>query len=238
LLEREKDLNEMKSRFVSIASHEFRTPLATVLSSVSLVERYNGNEQEVDRKKHIERIKLSVRNLTEILTDFLSLDKVEQGKVEVSKEIFQIEEFCKEMLRDLKAVLKKGQVIKYKHLGDENVWGDKKILRMIILNLISNASKYSPEGQEIKFNVTIRKNTISIIVEDNGIGIPIGEQKNIFTTFYRAKNVSNIQGTGLGLNIVKRYVELLGGKISFTSIPDKDTIFTVELPMSNIEYLA
>ncbi|MGZ3862125.1 MAG: ATP-binding protein [Bacteroidia bacterium] len=232
-LEREKDLSEMKTRFVSMASHEFRTPLSAILSSASLIEQYQLTEQKEKRQKHVDRIKSSVTNLTGILNDFLSLDKIEQGKVEIEKETFNLKDFSEDVAEDITGYLKAGQKINYTHGGEEIISQDKKILRNVLLNLLSNACKYSPENKEIDFGTEVGKNRVIIRVKDSGIGIPESEQKNLFSKFYRAKNATNIQGTGLGLNIVRRYVELMEGGISFTSKLNEGTTFTVEFPQNS-----
>lgn len=230
-LEKEKELNEMKSRFVSIASHEFRTPLSAILSSTSLVEHYTSPEQEEKRKKHIDRIKSSVRNLTSILDDFLSLEKLEQGKVEAHNSEFNLKEFIEDGVEEMEGMSKrKHQKINFKYEGEEEVYQDKKILRNILLNLLSNAVKYSAEGKEIHISTEVKGKKAILSVRDEGIGIPADAQKNLFDKFFRAKNATNIQGTGLGLNIVRRYVELLDGTISFTSKENIGTTFTVEFP--------
>lgn len=229
-LDREKELNEMKSRFVSMASHEFRTPLSAVLSSVSLIEQYSRVEQEDKRKKHIERIKSSVKNLTEILNDFLSLDKLEQGKVDVDFQQFNLEEFGTDAIDEVNNLRKKGQHINYKYTGEQEISQDKRILRNVLLNLLSNACKYSEEDKSIDLTINHSPEAIVIIVTDYGIGIPEEEQENLFRKFYRARNAVNIQGTGLGLNIVKHYLELINGAISFTSVKNTGTTFTVTLP--------
>jgi PAS domain S-box-containing protein len=230
-LEREKELNEMKSRFVSIASHEFRTPLSAILSSTSLVEHYVNPEQEEKRRKHIDRIKSSVRNLTSILDDFLSLEKLEQGKVEAHNADFNLKEFIEDAIDEMDGMIKrKHQTIHYSYEGAEDVYQDKKILRNVLLNLLSNAVKYSPEGKDIYVTSILVSDKISISVKDEGIGIPIEAQKDLFEKFFRANNATNIQGTGLGLNIVKRYVELLDGSISFASKENEGTTFTVQFP--------
>jgi PAS domain S-box-containing protein len=231
---REKQLNELKSRFVSMASHEFRTPLSTILSSISLVELYKNAEQKDKRTKHIERIKSSVRNLIDILNDFLSLDKLEQSKVEVAKEPFDLHVFCENIIEEETSILKSGQCIDFSYLGENKINQDKKILRYIITNLLSNASKYSGEDQAIHFSANIANNHLSIKIEDEGIGIPEAEQEHLFTTFFRASNASKIQGTGLGLNIVKKYTELLNGTISFTSKENTGTTFTAVFPLNTI----
>lgn len=230
-LEKEKELNEMKSRFVSIASHEFRTPLSAILSSTSLVEHYTTAEQEEKRKKHVDRIKSSVRNLTSILDDFLSLEKLEQGKVEAHSSEFNLKEFVADAIDEMDGMVKrKHQKVNFNYTGDEEVYQDKKILRNVLLNLLSNAVKYSPEGKEIHVTTEVKNGKAILAVRDEGIGIPDEAQKNLFDKFFRAKNATNIQGTGLGLNIVQRYVELLDGLIGFVSKENIGTTFTVEFP--------
>jgi PAS domain S-box-containing protein len=230
-LEKEKELNEMKSRFVSIASHEFRTPLSAILSSTSLVEHYVNPEQEEKRKKHIDRIKSSVRNLTSILDDFLSLEKLEQGKVEAHNIEFNLREFIEDGIEEMEGMSKrKHQKFNFEFNGVEEIYQDRKILRNVLLNLLSNAVKYSPEGKEIHVKADVKDKRVVLSVRDEGIGIPKEAQKHLFDKFFRAKNATNIQGTGLGLNIVKRYVELLDGSIRFTSKEHEGTTFIVEFP--------
>lgn len=231
-LEREKELNEMKSRFVSVASHEFRTPLSAILSSTSLIEHYTAPEQAEKRDKHIDRIKSSVKNLTDILNDFLSLEKLEQGKVEAHTVEFDLKEFIEDVIEEMEGMIKKKeQRVNYVYEGDANANQDKKILRNVLLNLLSNAVKYSPEEKEIHVMAHVKNGKAAISIRDEGIGIPIEAQKHLFDTFFRAKNATNIQGTGLGLNIVKRYVELLDGTIDFLSKEDEGSTFTVQFPL-------
>jgi signal transduction histidine kinase len=229
-LAREKELSELKSRFMSIASHEFRTPLTTILSSTSLIEQYNKEDHQENRKKHTERIKSSVKNLTDILSDFLSLDKLEQGKVQVIIEPMDLQELSGEIIEELNGVLKTGQSILLFYNGKKIINQDKKILRNVLLNLLSNAIKYSDENKPVSLFVDVENCLVTIRVKDEGMGIPEEEQKNLFGKFYRAKNAINIQGTGLGLNIVKRYVELLEGHITFVSRQNEGTVFTVSFP--------
>jgi PAS domain S-box-containing protein len=230
MLEREKELNEIKSRFVSMASHEFRTPLSAILSSISLVETYTKMDDEEKRIKHVERIKSSVKNLTDILNNFLSLDKLEQGKVEMTKELFDLKEFGLDIIEDVKGMLKPGQEIICEHSGELQTVQDKKILRNVLLNLLSNAIKYSGENQQVIMSCRANPFSVEISVKDQGIGIPMEEQKNLFGKFYRARNAVNHQGTGLGLNIVKRYIDILDGDIRFVSEPDKGTEFVISYP--------
>lgn len=232
-LSKEKELNEMKSRFISMASHEFRTPLTTILSSANLISKYTKGEQQENREKHIKRIKTSVQNLTNILNDFLSLEKLESGAIMLKMEHFSIQKLLEEIRGEFEHSLKKGQVMQVRiedHIPTIN--SDPHILKNIIINLLSNAIKYSEEGKTITVEVFRQKNDLTLMVEDEGIGIPAGEQKNLFQRFFRAKNVTNIQGTGLGLNIVRRYTDLLNGKITFSSEEGKGSKFMVTFPVN------
>ena len=222
----------MKSRFVSMASHEFRTPLSTVLSSVSLVDRYTKPEDEAKRAKHINRIKSSVRNLTSILNDFLSLDKLEQGKIDIAPTRFSIIEFSKDIVEEMQAVSKINQKVVYKHRGKQTeLQTDKQILKNIVINLMSNAIKYSPEATTIWMSSRLDESGLVISVKDEGIGIPEKDQKHMFERFFRSKNSINIQGTGLGLNIVSRYLDMIDGSIKFESEENVGSTFTVTLPL-------
>lgn len=228
-LEKEKELNELKSRFVTLASHEFRTPLSTILSSVSLISKYNelGEKDKLD--KHIQRIKSSVSNLTVILNDFLSLSKLEEGVISNTPSHFNISSICKEIREEMSVSKKESQEINYYHEGPESVYLDQNIVKNILINLISNAIKYSEKG-EIRIHSKVTNTNITLSIKDEGIGIPEADQPFLFSRFFRAQNATNIQGTGLGLNIVKRYVELLSGSITMESKTNKGTLFTVELP--------
>jgi len=229
-LKKEQELNELKSRFVSMASHEFRTPLSTIMSSASLISRYTEGDQQEKRTKHIDRIKSSVNNLTGILNDFLSLGKIEEGKVELNKEDVQLLEVFKTVKGDLKEILKPGQSINIEKVQDLIIQTDERLLRNILFNLLSNGIKYSDEQQAIHCEAYEADRQVILAITDEGIGIPEGEQKHLFERFFRASNVENIQGTGLGLNIVKRYCELLEGSIEAESTFGKGTKFTVIIP--------
>lgn len=231
-LEREKELNELKSRFVSMASHEFRTPLGGILTSASLIARYDNPEDSEKRAKHVTTIKTAVHNLTNILNDFLSLDKLETGKIECHPETFSVREFTEETIEATRDAVKKNQRLSYEHYGsDDQIRTDKTMLRNILINLLSNAAKYSTDGREIRVTTDAKGTDLVLTVQDFGNGIPKEDQKHLFERFFRAKNASTIQGTGLGLNIVKKYLDLMGGAIRFTSEQDVGTTFTVTLPM-------
>lgn len=231
-LEKERELSELKSRFVTMASHEFRTPLSTILTSATIISKYNAPDQEDKRFRHVERIKSSVYNLTSILDDFLSLGRLEEGNIQCTLSEFDIVNFSTDLTGELKEVTRKGQTILYHHSGErEKVVLDKNLTRNICINLLSNAIKYSDEGKQILFNTHIDEDQLTISVTDQGIGIPENEQQHIFERFFRAHNASNIQGTGLGLNIVRKYAELMHGVVSFNSEPGKGSVFTVRLPV-------
>lgn len=228
-LAKERELNVLKSRFVSMASHEFRTPLSTILSSASLISKYEELDQQEKRLKHVDRIKSAVNNLTGILNDFLSLSKLEEGGIQVFYEEIDIHELCLEINEELKVILKTGQAIRHSHEGIERIQTDKKILKNILFNILSNAIKYSGEGQAIDCKTQVSPEQIIISVQDKGIGIPVNEQKYLFERFYRASNVENIQGTGLGLHIVLNYLQLLNGSISFESREFEGTTFKISI---------
>ena len=228
----EQELNELKSRFVSMASHEFRTPLSAILTSAILIRKQNGQGKEKEREKYLDQIERNVTNLTVILNDFLSLSKLEEGKVVARLERFDIVSFSEELVKENNIGLKKNQTINVSSPQEEFfVHLDEKLLGHILNNLLSNASKYSPEATHINFKISQKKESVVLQITDEGIGIPEEEQKHLFTRFFRAKNVANIEGTGLGLNIVKNYTELMGGTIEFKSKINKGTTFWVELPI-------
>jgi PAS domain S-box-containing protein len=222
-LEKEKELNDLKSRFVSMASHEFRTPLSTILSSVSLIDKYPLEEDQDKRLKHINRIKAQVKNLTNILEEFLSLGKLEEGAVIEKKVEFNIRELFGELISEMANLAKDGQKIELHCEGNELVYLDKDLLRNILINLISNALKYSGENTTVNIYIRHTPEQITISIEDNGIGISEEDLKHLTDRFFRGTNAINIQGTGLGLHIVKKYLEVMDGKISFSSELKKGT---------------
>lgn len=232
-LVKERELGELKSRFVSMASHEFRTPLSTILSSVSLIGKYTTTEQQVNRDKHINKVKSSVSHLTNILNDFLSMNKLEEGKIHAVSEDVQIEELFNDITEELRTLLKGNQQLSTVCLCvHKNIRSDSKFLKNILINLISNAIKYSDDHGVIECRLTTSEEELLIAVKDNGIGIPEEDQKHLFDRFFRASNATNIEGTGLGLNIVKKYIEMLHGEIKFNSRVYEGTEFIVRLPIT------
>lgn len=232
-LEKERSLNEMKSRFLSMASHEFRTPLATILSSADIIEAYTGSEEQDKRLKHTHRIKSTVNNLTLILNDFLSSARLESGKVTPAPSAFNIKKFLTEIVGKADGYKKEGQKIVCTYdLNDTpgDIYAERYYLENILNNLLSNAVKYSEKGKEIKCDVVI-SDALHFSISDQGIGIPNNEKEFLFSRFFRASNVENIKGTGLGLSITKQYIELLGGQIFIKSEEGKGTVVEFTIPL-------
>ncbi len=229
-LSKEIQMNEIKSRFVSMASHEFRTPLTTVLSSANLLSKYTAGEDQDKRDKHIERIKKSVKNLNDILEDFLSLGKLNEGRIEIKCEPVPLRQLLEDIAEDIKAVLKEGQFFLLDCQRDITIDTDKKLLRNILINLITNAIKFSDPGKKIIIGIEREKLHTKISVTDEGIGISEEDQAHLFGSFFRGANAMNIQGTGLGLHIVKRYIDLLGGKLELKSELNKGTTISFSIP--------
>jgi PAS domain S-box-containing protein len=231
-MEKGKEINDLKSRFVSMASHEFRTPLSTILSSISLLSKYTSTEDQSKRDKHIDRIKSSVKTLTDILNEFLSLGRIEEGKVEMNPEIFDLVEFIHAVNNEMSVLLKPGQQFIFNHKGNTQTYTDTNLLKHIMINLLSNAIKFSPENASITIDTEVTTTHTKIAITDKGIGIPAADQVHLFERFFRATNVTNIQGTGLGLHIVGRYVELLNGTINYNSEFENGSRFILNLPSS------
>ncbi len=229
-LDKERQLNEIKSRFVSMASHEFRTPLSTVLSSASLLSKYTNTEDQEKRNRHIDRIRDSVKHLNNILEDFLNLGKLDEGKVTTHFSEFNIHEVITETTEEIKGLLKKGQQIIYLHDGATEFFSDKNLLKNILINLITNAIKFSGDQTTITIKCRLNHEIAEISVSDEGIGISKEDQQHLFSSFFRGHNALNIQGTGLGLHIVKRYVDLLNGSANINSELNKGTTVYISIP--------
>ncbi len=235
-LEKEKELNELKSRFVSMASHEFRTPLSTVLSSAYLLSKYSQTEEQPKRDKHIQRIVSSVNMLNDILNDFLSVGKIEEGRIQVRFAEVNITTLINELLSELQPIYKKGQHIEYNHTGEEVAMLDVSLLKHIVMNLLSNAIKFSSEDAVIHISTSNPDGSeLTLKVKDNGIGISKEDQEHLFERFFRGANVTNIQGTGLGLHIVAKYAELMNGTIKAESELGEGTEFIITFNLKNEE---
>ena len=228
-LEKEKELGEMKSQFISMASHEFRTPLSTILSSVSLIEKYDKLGNSEKKKVHFEKVKNNIKSLTNMLNDTLTISKIEENVNELNISSFDARDLIQEVIEECEGLKKSKQDILVNFAGNNILKSDKKALKTIIANLLSNALKYSEDNVRLSMNVESKSLEFSVI--DNGIGIPEDEQDNMFERFYRAKNAINIQGTGLGLNIVNSYISMLNGEIQIQSQKDVGTQVFIKIPI-------
>ncbi|TYQ00261.1 PAS/PAC sensor signal transduction histidine kinase [Tenacibaculum adriaticum] len=230
-LKQEKELNELKTKFLSLVSHEFKTPLSGILTSTILLSKYKLTEQQEKRDKHIKTITDKVHYLNNILNDFLSIEKLENGKIKYNKSTFKVSKVVNEVIYGANMLLKDGQKINYpENIDDISLHQDEKIVELALSNLVNNAVKYSSERTVIDIDIKQNGSFTIFGVKDNGIGIPEKDQKNIFKRYYRAENALLTQGTGIGLNIVKQHLENLGGNISFKSKENEGTIFTIKIP--------
>lgn len=234
-LEKEKELNELKSRFVSIASHEFRTPLSTILSSAYLVSRYQKSEEQGNRDKHVSRIVSSVNMLNDILNDFLSVGKIEEGKIQLRITEFNIKELIDAIINEMQTILKPGQIVMHDYSGNEMVMLEPSLIRHIVMNLLSNAIKFSPEHSSIEINCVHKPGQLVLAVRDHGMGISDEDKQHLFGRFFRGSNVTNIQGTGLGLHIVAKYAELMNGTIVCNSTLNNGTEFIISFDLNKID---
>ena len=232
-LNKEKELNELKSKFLSLVSHEFKTPLSGILSSSTLAEKYTQSDQQAKRVKHLNTIKNKVHYLTGILNDFLSLERLESGNVNYKFEKFSLQTLVNEVVYNANITLKSNQDLEYTDdIQDITLQQDKGVLELVLSNLLGNAIKYSKEDALITFNIKTNTKNVYFEVIDEGLGIPEKDQKYIFDRYFRAENVANQQGTGIGLNISKIHIENLGGKISFESKEGSGTIFFISIPIN------
>lgn len=230
-LKKEKELNDLKTKFLSLVSHEFKTPLSGILTSAMLLSKYKLEEQQERRDKHIKTITDKVHYLNNILNDFLSIEKLETGKVSYKFSNFMLTKVVDEVIYNANMLLKEGQIIKYPDSIDGlSLYQDEKIVELALSNLVHNAIKYSPEHSEINIQIEQDETTTTFNVIDNGIGIPDKDQKQIFNRYFRSENALLIQGTGIGLNIVKSHLNNLGGEVTFVSNENKGSTFTIKLP--------
>jgi len=231
-LQKEKELNELKTKFLSLVSHEFKTPLSGILTSATLAEKYTKEEQQPKREKHLVTIRNKVHYLNNILNDFLSIERLDSGRGQYKYSNFGLKRLINEVIYNANITLKDGQEISYpKDIEDVELFMDEKILELILSNLLGNAIKYSPENTSIQFIFDFHDDLIVFKIKDQGRGIPKKDQKHIFERYFRAENALLDQGTGIGLNIAKTHLENLGGTIQFESEENKGTTFTIKVPM-------
>ena len=229
-LEKEKELHELKNRFISMASHEFRTPLTTIQLSANLLQSHLDKMDDIRRAKHFGRITESVDHTTALLEDVLTIGQAEANALEFHPEVVDIDAFCHEMIDTFQNAHEKHQLV-YEASGDcSQIKADVKLLRHVFTNLLSNAIKYSPQGSQVTLQLHCQPDKVKILFKDQGIGIPPKDQKRLFQTFFRASNVGNISGTGLGLAIAYHAVEKHGGTIACESVVGEGTTFIITLP--------
>ncbi len=234
-LTKEKELNELKTKFLSLVSHEFKTPLTSILTSISLLSKYTETHQQEKRDKHIQTIKSKVKYLDTILSDFLSIERLESGKVRYNLTCFPLSKLINEVVYSSNTLLKEGQRILYpENIDGVTVHFDERIMNLALSNLVHNAIKYSPENTNIELMVEQQETALLIHITDQGMGIPKEDQRFIFDRYFRASNVLTTQGTGIGLNIVKQHMANLGGEITFISELGKGSRFSLMIP-SKIE---
>ncbi len=233
-LRKERELNELKTKFLSLVSHEFKTPLSGILTSATLAGKYTETNQQDKREKHLKTIQSKVKYLNNILNDFLSIERLESGKASYKFDTIPLSKVVNEVIYNSNMLLKDGQKINYpSNIDDITINFDEKILELSLTNLINNAIKYSPEYTVIDVVVATKKEDVEIKIIDEGMGIPQKEQKFIFNRYFRAENALLDQGTGIGLNIVKSHLENLGGTITFESEEGKGSTFTISFPTKN-----
>ena len=232
-LSKEKELNNLKTKFITLASHEFKTPLSAILSSTELMVKYADLHNIEKRQEHLEKVKIMIYRLNGMIDDFLTLENIEIGVVKPSYTYFKISDLKEAISQNSTPFLKNKQILTFETTIENRLYHDKKIINIILTNLLHNAIKYSGENSNIIVNISANESNIFFSIKDNGIGIPKNEQNLIFNRFFRAKNALYYPGTGIGLNIVKGYINNLNGNISFKSTENKGTTFNVQLPKIN-----
>lgn len=232
-LEKEKELSELKSRFISMASHEFRTPLSIILSSTELLKDYSQKLSEQKKLQHFQRIQTAVEHMTGLLNDVLLIGKAEAGNLEFKPAPLSVTQFCCELVEELQLTTSTRTIVFRTQDQAITACIDEKLLRQILTNLLSNAIKYSSAGGTVYFDLVCEQGEAVFCIQDQGIGIPVADQARLFDSFHRASNVGTISGTGLGLAIVKKCVDLHSGKVTVKSEVGRGTTFTVMLPLNN-----
>ncbi|WP_199336786.1 sensor histidine kinase [Oscillatoria sp. FACHB-1407] len=231
-LQEERELNELKSRFVSMVSHELRTPLTVIRTSLELLERYHDVVSESKKREYFQRSQMAVQNMTQLLEDVLTIGTAEAGRLEFNPIALDLKQFCYEIVEEMQMGVGSNYAIAFTIEGDcTEAEVDPKLLRSILTNLLSNAIKYSPLKSKVTFNLRCDEYNATFVIQDEGIGIPPDDQPRLFELFHRASNVSTIRGTGLGLAIVRECVLHHQGHITFTSQEGIGTTFTVTLPL-------
>lgn len=230
-LQKERELNELKSRFVSMVSHEYKTPLASILSSTELLKLFFNELPDDEKQKHITNIIKNVDNLNEMLNDVLYINKAEAGKIKFQPEQFELVGYCRELVADIQPLASEKKILFTSNCSNREVYADKKLLNHVLMNLLSNSIKYSKDNSVINFKLQFEERYIMFAFSNFGIGIPQEDKDKIFSAFYRAGNTESISGTGLGLTIAKICADLHNGEILFESTPGNETTFIFKLPL-------
>lgn len=230
---KEKELSELKSNIISVVSHEYRTPLATILSSTELLENYSHTWSQEKKLRHFQRIQTSVHHLTQLVNDVLVISKAEAGKLEFNPAPLELVAFCHQLIEELQLTASTQHNIRLLCQSSSiQACLDEKLLRQFLANLLSNAIKYSPKGGNIELELECRQDTAIFRIRDQGIGIPLKDQTQVFEAFHRSSNVGTIAGTGLGLAIVKKCVDIHNGQIVVKSEIGVGTTFIITIPLS------
>lgn len=232
-LNKEKELNILKTKFIALASHEFKTPLSAILSSTELMAKYTELENVEKQREHLQKVKIMIARLNGMLDNLLTLENIEAGEVKPTYKLVDFKNLMEEVLHNTKPLLKKDQVLSIENTSTEKFYQDPRIIKIILNNILNNAIKYSENESQITVSLKSNKQNLYMSIKDNGIGIPLNEQNLIFNRFFRAKNALYYPGTGIGLNIVKGYIDSLKGTISFKSTENNGTVFNVQIPKIN-----
>jgi signal transduction histidine kinase len=230
-LSREREVGEMKSRFTSLVSHEFRTPLGVIGSSAQILDRYLARLDDDERREHLTNIRDSVKRMAAMMEEMLVLSRVDSGRMEFKPEPIALGDFCRRLLDELHSAHGCSAAFEVAPEAEVPALADETLLRHILTNLLTNAHKYSPPGAPVHLTLARADGDAIFTIRDEGIGIPEADQARLFEAFHRASNVSHISGTGLGLVLVRRCCELHGGGVKVTSREGAGTTFTVRVPV-------
>ncbi|RUR84457.1 ATP-binding protein [Chlorogloeopsis fritschii PCC 9212] len=237
-LVKEKQLNKFKSQIITTISHEYRTPLASILASASTLKQNKDKLDEFKQQRFLEIIEQKTRHLSKLVDDMLVIDQLELDKAKFKPIVLDLRQLFSDLLEEQRQIASDRHKLIFRNTGNhQGFWGDRGLLRLIFSNLMSNAIKYSPQGGNVEFHLINKNSQVIFYVQDEGIGIPIQDRANLFQSFSRGSNVDTIPGTGLGLAITKACVELHGGSIALESQIQQGTKVTVSLPNQISKYI-
>ena len=235
MLEKEKELNALKSQFVSMVSHEFKTPLTTIALSSDLLKRYDDRMSTQERREELSVIEKTIEHMSELLDNVLTVSRWEAGKIKFEPEAIELQPFCQRLAARYQALCESTHTIEFAvKTTHDTLTIDPTLFEYILSNLLSNAIKYSPDGGRVSFGIDEQGEAVSFRISDQGLGIPHADRQNLFESFHRGENVGNIKGTGLGLSIVKKLVELHHGTIEVKSQLNHGSTFIITIPRKNI----